>query len=60
MCLVLKGFNSDLLQIENPGFRMFSDFKALDNTASVCRTGNLLHVISIFHFVAGEDVFAIR
>lgn len=55
MCLVLKSFNSDLLQIESSGFRMFSDFKVFENTGSICGTGDLLHVISIFHFVAGEE-----
>lgn len=55
VCLVYKSFNSDLLQIEIPGFRMFSDFKVLDNAGSICRICDLLHVISIFHTVAGEE-----
>lgn len=55
VCLILKSFNSDLPQIESPGFRMFSDFKVLDNAGSICRTGDLSHVISIFHFVAEEE-----
>lgn len=55
MCLVLKSFKYDLFQIESAGFSMFSDFKVLDNAGSIYGTGDLLHVISIFHFVAGEE-----
>lgn len=55
VCLVFKSFNCDLFQIGGPGFRMFSDFKVLHNTGSICDSGGLLHVISIFHFVAAEE-----